>query len=120
MKFSELLDMLRKMAESISAADTEDMAVNFRMTDISEPDIDNDDQKREPGIFYISIKNGNAEIMPYRYNDTDCTISMKQDNFIKLINGKLDAVAAFTFGKLKVDGSIDLALKFANVIKKIK
>ncbi len=120
MKFSELLEMLRKMASGMTSANTEDLAINFRMTDVSAPDIDNDDQKREPGIFYISIKNGSAEIMPYRYNDTDCTISMKQDNFIKLINGKLDAVAAFTFGKLKVDGSIDLALKFANIIKNAK
>ena len=61
MKFSELLEMLREMAAKINSADAEDLAVNFRMTDVSAPDIDNDDQKREPGIFYISIKNGNAE-----------------------------------------------------------
>ena len=34
-----------------------------------------------------------------------------------LIDGKLDPVAAFTLGKLKVDGDIGKALEFANVVK---
>ena len=42
---------------------------------------------------------------------------MKMDNFVKLINGKLDAVAAFTLGKLKVDGDIGKALEFSKLIK---
>ena len=42
---------------------------------------------------------------------------MTMDNFNKLIDGKLDPVAAFTFGKLKGDGDIGKALEFAKLIK---
>ena len=43
---------------------------------------------------------------------------MKMTDFIKMMNGKLDAVAAFTVGKLKVDGDISKAIEFSKLIKK--
>ena len=42
---------------------------------------------------------------------------MSSENFVKLMDGKLDPVAAFTLGKLKVDGDIGKALQFANIVK---
>jgi putative sterol carrier protein len=39
------------------------------------------------------------------------------DNFNKLLAGKLDPVAAFTLGKLKVDGDVGKALEFAKLVK---
>ena len=41
------------------------------------------------------------------------------DHFNKLLDGKLDAVAAFTLGKLKVDGDLGKAIEFSNLIKNI-
>ncbi|MGN0390551.1 MAG: SCP2 sterol-binding domain-containing protein, partial [Wujia sp.] len=38
------------------------------------------------------------------------------DTLFKIINGKLDPVLAFTLGKLKVDGSIEKALKIKELI----
>lgn len=116
MKFSELLTMLRTKAKDVKIDGNKFLAVNLRMTDVTKSDIDNDDQKKEPGIFYVEVKNGNIDIQPYRYNDTDCTISMKMGNFVKMINGKLDGVAAFTLGKLKVDGDIGKAVEFSNIL----
>lgn len=120
MKLSELLATLRDMAKKIDVSDCNFLAVNFRMTDIKESDIDNDDQKKEPGIFYIEVKNGNVDIQPYRYNDTDCTICMKMDNFLKMMNGKLDGVIAYTTGRLKIDGDMGKALAFAELLKNAK
>ena len=120
MKLSELLTMLRDMAKKLNVSDCNFLAVNFRMTDIKESDIENDDQKTEPGIFYIEVKDGRVDIQPYRYNDTDCTICMKTDNFVKLLDGKLDAVIAFTTGRLKIDGDMGKALAFAELIKNAK
>ena len=40
------------------------------------------------------------------------------DNFNKLIAGKLDPVAAFTLGKLKVDGDVGKAVEFSKILKK--
>ena len=54
---------------------------------------------------------------PYEYNDRNCAISIKSGDFIKLIGGKLDPVAAFTIGKLKVDGDLGKALDFSKLLK---
>ena len=43
---------------------------------------------------------------------------MKSDDFNKLISSKLDPIAAFTIGKLKVDGDVGKALEFSKLIKK--
>lgn len=120
MKLSELLAELRSMAKNINIADGTFLAVNLRMTDIEVSDIDNDDQKKEPGIFYIEVKDGRVDIQPYRYIDTNCTICMKMSNFLKMMEGKLDGVLAFTTGKLKIDGDMGKALEFSELLKNIK
>ena len=106
MTLQELLTKLRKMAEGIDASQTDFLAVQVNLTDIN------------PGTFYIEVKNHNINIEPYEYNDRSCAITMTMPNFNKLIDGKLDPIAAFTFGKLKVDGDIGKALEFANLVKK--
>lgn len=108
MTMDELLTMLRKKAENIDVTNAPGLAVSFFIKD------------RDPGVFYAAVNmNGNKgiQIEPYEYIDRHCAITMKMDNFVKLIEGKLDAVAAFTLGKLKVDGDISKALEFANLIK---
>ena len=42
---------------------------------------------------------------------------MNGTNLIKLINGKLDPVIAFTTGKLKVEGDINAALELTKFLK---
>ncbi|MCM1131882.1 MAG: SCP2 sterol-binding domain-containing protein [Ruminococcus flavefaciens] len=118
MKLSELLEMLRTQAKSIDASGCDFLAVQFNMKDVEKSDIDNPDQQRNPGVFYIEVKNGKTSIEPYEYNDRSCAITMKMSDFIKMMNGKLDAVAAFTIGKLKVDGDIGKAIEFSKLIKK--
>ena len=109
MTMDELLAMLREKAKDIDVTDAPGLAVSFYIKD------------RDPGVFYAAVNmNGNKgiQIEPYEYNDRHCATTMKMDNFVKLIEGKLDAVAAFTLGKLKVEGDISKALEFANLIKK--
>ncbi len=69
------------------------------------------------GIFYIEIKDGRVNIEPYEYYDRNAILTTNATNFIKLINGKLDPVVAFTTGKLKVDGDINAALELVKFIK---
>ena len=64
------------------------------------------------GIFYVEIKNGEIHIEPYEYYDRNAILIASADNLIKLINGKLDPVKAFTLGKLKVDGAALELIKF--------
>lgn len=105
MTFNELLTKVRAMAENIDASGVDFLAVQVNI------------KGDNGGVFYIEVKNGNISVEPYEYNDRSCGITMSMDNFNKLIDGKLDPVAAFTLGKLKVDGDIGKALEFAKLIK---
>ncbi len=69
------------------------------------------------GIFYVEIKDGRVNVEPYEYYDRNAIIIMNGTNLIKLINGKLDPVIAFTTGKLKVEGDINAALELTKFLK---
>ena len=69
------------------------------------------------GTFYVEIKGGKLAIEPYDYHDRDVEITISSENFQKLIDGKLDPVAAFTFGKLKAQGDLGKALELKKLLK---
>ena len=62
MKLSELLEMLRKQAKSIDVSGCDFLAVQFNMKDIDKSDIDNPDQQKNPGVFYIEVKDNKISI----------------------------------------------------------
>ncbi len=72
------------------------------------------------GAFYIELKDKQLFIEPYEFNDRDCKFTMSAKNFLKLINGELDAVVAFTLGKLKLEGSLEKALEFKKILDSAK
>lgn len=69
------------------------------------------------GIFYVEIKDGQVHVEPYEYYDRNAIIIMNSTNLLKLVNGKLDPVVAFTTGKLKVEGDINAALELTKFLK---
>lgn len=71
------------------------------------------------GIFYIAFKNGALAVEPYDYRDNDAVLTASADDFLKIADGSLNAVLAFTTGKLKVDGSVDKALELQKMIEVI-
>ncbi|MBQ3565547.1 MAG: SCP2 sterol-binding domain-containing protein [Oscillospiraceae bacterium] len=72
------------------------------------------------GAFYIELKDKELHIEPYEYYDHDCKFIISAKNFLKLIDGSLNPVAAFTVGKLKVEGSIEKALEFQKIAEAVK
>lgn len=44
----------------------------------------------------------------------DCTIRISSENLLKLMDGKLDPMLAYTFGKLKISGRTGVAMKIAS------
>lgn len=48
--------------------------------------------------------------------DADCTILISAENLLKMLDGKLDPMLAYTLGKIKVKGSIGVAMKLVSVI----
>ncbi len=72
------------------------------------------------GAFYIEIKDGKADIQPYEYYDRDCKLITSGENFLEIVNGKLDPKKAVLTGKLKVEGSVEKALEFSKVVENRK
>ncbi len=70
------------------------------------------------GTFYIALRNETIDVAPYDYQDRSCGITLSPEDFLALMNGKLDAVKAFTTGKLKVDRSVEKAVEFSKIIHK--
>ncbi len=49
-------------------------------------------------------------------DDADVTLSADADTFQDILEGELNATAAFMSGKLKVDGDMGLAMKLGTVL----
>lgn len=72
------------------------------------------------GAYYIEVKDGNIYVEPYEYYDRDFILTASAENLLGIVEGSLDAVAAYTTGKIKIDGSIDKALAFQKICKSEK
>jgi alkyl sulfatase BDS1-like metallo-beta-lactamase superfamily hydrolase len=62
--------------------------------------------------WLVSLKNGQAPSVKKGDGEADCTINMKEEDFMALMQGKLDGQSAFMQGKLKIKGSIHLHLSY--------
>ncbi len=71
----------------------------------------------EGGAVFID-----AGQMPYRVSnenkDSDCTVLLALADAVKLLNGELNPMTAFMFGKLKVKGDMGIAMKIAQLLSK--
>lgn len=76
-----------------------------------------DVEGKAEGIFYIEIKDGQLQVEPYDYHDRNARLIINGTNLMKLVNGKLDPVLAFTTGKLKVDGDTNAAMELIRFLK---
>jgi putative sterol carrier protein len=106
MTFDEILANVRKRAAKATVSPDYFLAVMITITG------DND------GVFYIEAKNGKVSVEPYEYIDRNCEIIISAEDLVKLMDSKLDPVAAFSAGKLKVNGDLGKALEFSSFIKK--
>lgn len=69
----------------------------------------------DDGVIFVDGKSSPNSVSNEN-RDADCTISMSLDNFMKLIAGDLDPTTAYMFGKLKIAGSMGVAMKLSKVI----
>ena len=72
------------------------------------------------GAFYVEINDSNAVVEPYEYFDRDVVLIASADVFTSIVDGKKDAVAAYLTGGLKVEGSIEKAKEFGELLKNSK
>lgn len=105
MTFEEVVTTVKEKLKGVDVSHvTEHLAYQFNITGEGE------------GIFYAEVKDGALSIEPYEYYDRDAIFICSADTLLKIMDGKLDPVKAFTFQKLKVEGSIEQALKIKSII----
>ena len=69
------------------------------------------------GIFYVEVKEGKLFVEPYEYFDRDAMFISDPDTLMKIAEGKMDPVWAFTTQKLKVEGNLEKALRLKELIE---
>ena len=69
------------------------------------------------GSFYVEVKDGELFVEPYEYYDRDARFICAPEVLVKIAEGEMDPVWAFTTQKLKVEGSIDKALRLKEIIE---
>ena len=58
--------------------------------------------KNVEGIFYIEAKDGKVNVEPYDYHDNKAVVTVAPTNLLKILDGKLNPVIAYTTGKVSV------------------
>ncbi len=99
MTYEELVQEIRKVFGTADVSGVkEHIAYQFNITGEAE------------GAFYAEISDGKLSIEPYEYYDRDVLFTSTAETLLNIVKGKLNAVHAFTIGKLKVEGNFDKAL----------
>lgn len=106
MTYEELVATVKESAAKADASSIKDrVAFQFNVTG------------EGAGAFYLEITGGEIKVEPYEYYDRDVLITSSADNIIKMMNGKLDPVLAFTLHKITVEGDLGKALLLKEIIK---
>jgi len=58
------------------------------------------------GDWIVAIKDQTCSITPGLADQATCTLKIGETDFVRLINGELPAMQAYTSGKLKIEGDI--------------
>jgi len=74
----------------------------------------------EPGSVLIDGKASPNTVTDGAGKSADCTISVKLEDFEKMVKGELDGTSAFMQGKLRVAGDMGLAMKLGPILQKAR
>lgn len=89
-------EIFEKMPDAFDPAAAKGVNVVFQYT-ISGPG---------GGDWTVSVSDGTCSVNPGTADKPTCTLKISDADFIDMISGKLDPMAAFTSGKLKIEGDV--------------
>jgi putative sterol carrier protein len=61
------------------------------------------------GVWHLTVREGTYEIKKGRHDNPAVTLTMSAETWLGILNKDLNAMKAFMFGKLKVNGDMMLA-----------
>jgi putative sterol carrier protein len=70
----------------------------------------------DPGVYSVAIGDGKATVNEGSSASPSVTISMASNDFLDMVEGRLDGITAFMGGKLKVKGDMALAMQLQNLL----
>ncbi|MEE0858253.1 MAG: SCP2 sterol-binding domain-containing protein [Acutalibacteraceae bacterium] len=68
------------------------------------------------GTFYVEFKDGTIKVEPYDYKDHDTLFIADTYDFLKIARGEMNAVAAYTVGKLRIEGDLGKASEIQRLV----
>jgi putative sterol carrier protein len=68
------------------------------------------------GQWFVNLKEGDGAVGTGSIANADCTIHMSDADFVLMTQGKLNAMAAFSMGRIKVEGNPMLATKLQSLL----
>lgn len=71
----------------------------------------------DPGNYFVTVGEGAARITEGKALSPDVTITMTSNDFLDMVEGRLDSMAAFMGGKLKVTGDMMLAMQLQGLLR---
>lgn len=69
----------------------------------------------EAGKWALKIANQTCELIPGGVEKPDLSLSMSDKDWLAIATGKLNAMQAFTTGKVKASGDLSLAMRLNNL-----
>ena len=67
------------------------------------------------GKWAVKIAEGACELIEGGIESPTTTLSMSAEDFVGMVNGTVNAMAAFMQGKIKLQGDMGLAMKFQTI-----
>ena len=65
--------------------------------------------------YHFRVTNESIEVQPGIHDSPNVTMTMKESDYLDMVNGKLNGQMAFMSGTLKITGDMGLALKLQNL-----
>ncbi len=65
----------------------------------------------EAGKWAVKVANQTCEVIPGGVEKPDLTLSMSDKDWLAIASGQLNAMQAFTTGKVKATGDLSLAMR---------
>src|SRR5512142_3488645 len=68
------------------------------------------------GAWSVDCTQPGGKIQPGSAPNAKCTVAATDQDFLAIVNGKLNAQMAFMSGRLKIQGDMGLALKLQQIL----